>query len=72
MHAYEYRVFNNHKDQKNLRTPLADVYIYIYTRRFLRACYWMAKVNCVKLLRLYETRVAREITDAYYLHHLHR
>lgn len=31
MHAYEYRVFNNHKDQKNLRTPLADVYIYIYT-----------------------------------------
>lgn len=36
MHAYEYRVFNNHKDQKNLRTPLTGVYIYMYTP--LSAC----------------------------------
>lgn len=36
------------------------VSVWVYTIRFLHACYWMAKVNCVKLLRLYETRVARE------------
>lgn len=72
MHAYEYRVFNNHKDQKNLRTPLTGVYIYIY----VYAAFCVPVIEWRKWIAWnyydYTKRAWREITDAYYLHHLRR